>query len=61
MEPIIDDNTQVSKSVGFPLSLLAIIDAYGRLKHRSRTSIVIDALREYIDTHNIEKFVRGEN
>jgi metal-responsive CopG/Arc/MetJ family transcriptional regulator len=59
MERIIDDNVQVSKSIGFPLSLLAIIDTYCRLKGFSRTKIVIDALREYIKNHNVEKFINS--
>lgn len=59
LELDIDNDVQVSKSVGFPLSLLAIIDAYGRLKHFSRTKIVIDALREYVKNHKIEEILKG--
>lgn len=38
----------VSKSIGFPMYILRIIDEYGRKIGKSRTAIVIQAVKNYL-------------
>ena len=54
-----ENKGQILKSIGFPIPELSIVDRYVFLQKESRPSIsrsstVIDAVREYIVNHRLE-------
>lgn len=58
MDAKIKDDFSVQKSIGFPYKLLKTIDEYANLKRNSRTGIVVEALTEYVERHNILEILK---
>ena len=47
-------NEKILKTIGFPLKMLNIIDEYAFKNRLSRTSVVVNAVQEYIENHGLE-------
>lgn len=48
-------NEKILKSIGFPLKMLNIIDAYAGQEGLSRSDIVRQAVEEFIAKHKLDK------
>lgn len=45
----------VNKPIGFPLSILMVVDNYALNNKMSRAEVVRQALKEFIVNHNLDK------